>query len=59
MTIPQFQVCITGCECSGVGVIITLIIFLSSAELSQAVQGDGSRYGDCVMVASSPKCLSK
>lgn len=32
---------------------------LSPTELSQAVQGDGSCYGDCMMVATTPKCLSQ
>ncbi len=62
MTIPQFQVYICWCECVVVGVIYywfdSEILFLSSAELSQAVQGDGSCYGDCMMVASLRACCS-
>lgn len=62
MTIPQFQVRICSCQCCVVGVInycfeFEIALFFS-AELSQAVQGDGGRYGDCMMVANTPECLS-
>lgn len=56
----RFCIFFFSCECSVVGVIYSWyfipLLLLLSAELLQTVQGDGSCYGDC-MIVSTPKCL--
>lgn len=66
MTIPQFQVLYFVFHVNAVLLVLFIhdkslaqlipLLLLLSAELLQTVQGDGSCYGDC-MIVSTPKCL--